>query len=102
MSVRILYPFSLKKRILTFSWFFSYDKAEDVSEYATKIDTYTHLMVGTPDEHSAQAVASVYAQTHSMLHSELCFKNIQIAMQFPFIGIRLAPCVLVLELKTAR
>lgn len=55
-------------------------------------------MVGTPDEHAANAIISVYTTTHRVIHKEMCFKNIQMAKEYPYIDVRLAPCVWILEL----
>lgn len=60
---------------------------------------YTHLLVGTPDEDLINAKMSMYAETHAVLHREPCFKNIQMAPEYPFMKVRLAPCVWVLERK---
>lgn len=61
------------------------------------IHSYTHLLVGTPDESAIQAKTAVYSQTHKPIHTEMCFKNIQITKQYPFLTVRLASCVWVFE-----
>ena len=76
---------------------YSYDKTEDEAVVLSQIQSYTHLLVGTPDESTTQAKTAVYSQTHKPIHTEMCYKNIQISKQYPFLNVRLAPCVWLFE-----
>lgn len=67
-----------------------------------RILSYTHLLVSTPDEPAIEAITAVYSQTHTPIHTEMCYKNLQISKQYPFFGVRLAPCVWVFEANLKR
>jgi len=80
---------------------FRYDKTEDPEIVAAKIEerAYTHLLVGTPDEHETQAIIAKYSTTYKYVHTEMCFKGTQLSKRYPFIDIKLAPCVWIFQSK---
>ena len=63
------------------------------------ITSYDYLIVGTPDEPETEDIISQYAQTHHPVYKAQCYKDIKFSTSYPFINIRLAPCVWILQLS---
>ncbi|CAG5122564.1 unnamed protein product, partial [Candidula unifasciata] len=75
-----------------------YNKTEDLVPGSPEIQSYTHLMIGTPTTDTS--ALAFYASTHTVLAKISAFDRMKLAKSFPFVQLEFSDKIHILKRLT--